>query len=105
MSRLDVHPHDLTDVRKILAGHVPEYDVYAFGSRVAGKTRKASDLDLAVMTHQPLDTLRMADMREAFSESDLPFKVDIADWAATKENFRKIIRENRFKIQIGKKQK
>ena len=105
MRSVDLHSRNLATVREILAGQVPEYDVYAFGSRVTGKARKASDLDLAVMTDKPLETLRIADLREAFSESDLPFKVDIVDWAGIKENFKKVIRENRLKIQAGKKQK
>lgn len=104
MSPLDVAPRDLETVRRILVEHVPEYDVYAFGSRVTGKARKASDLDLVVMTVQPLETYRMTDLREAFRESDLAFKVDVVDWAATKENFRKIIRQNRLKIQNGRKE-
>ncbi|MBI2094700.1 MAG: nucleotidyltransferase domain-containing protein [Candidatus Omnitrophica bacterium] len=104
MSVFDVLPRDLDTVRRILARGVPEYDVYAFGSRVAGKARKASDLDLAVMTDEPLPALRVADLREAFSESDLPFKVDLVDWAGAKEDFKKLIRQNRLKIQSGKKQ-
>lgn len=103
MSPLDVPSQDLTTVQRILARHVPEYDVYAFGSRVAGSARKASDLDLAVMTEKPLDTLRRADLKEAFSESDLPFKVDIVEWAGINENFKKIIRKNRYRIQTGNK--
>ena len=103
MSRLDVSSHELAAVRQILAVHVPEYDVYAFGSRVRGNAGKSSDLDLAVMTERPLDTLRKADLREAFSESDLSFKVDLTDWAGISEDFKKIISESRFKIQTGKK--
>ena len=103
MSSLDVHSRDLATVRRILARHIPECDVYAFGSRVTGKARKASDLDLAVMTRKPLDAMRRADLREAFSETGLPFKVDLVDWAGTKENFRKIILQNQFLVQTGKK--
>ena len=103
MKPLDVDSRDFATVLRILSKHVPEYDVYAFGSRVTGNARRASDLDLVVMTEKPLDTLRMADLREAFSESDLPFKTDIADWAGIRESFKKIICQNRFKIQTRKK--
>lgn len=105
MTPVDVHSRDLQTVKRILAEHVPECDVYAFGSRVTGKARKASDLDLAVMTDKPLDTLRRADLREAFSESDLSFKVDIVDWSAIKEDFRKHVLENRRRIQTAMKRK
>jgi len=33
-----------------------------------------------------------AELAEAFSESDFPFKVDIVDWATTSERFREVIR-------------
>jgi type I restriction enzyme S subunit len=64
-------------VKEILEKNVLEYDVYAFGSRVTGKARAYSDLDLAVMTEQPLSLGKYASLRDDFSESDLPWKVDI----------------------------
>ncbi len=100
---MSMDARDFATVLRILSKQLPEYDVYAYGSRVTGKAGKSSDLDLAVMTESPLETMRMADLREAFRESDLPFKVDIADWAGIKENFRSIICQNRVRIQSGKK--
>ena len=91
MGRIKITPQELEIVKKILEQHVPEYAVRAFGSRVHGKARRSSDLDLAVMTDVPMEILRMVNLKEAFSESDLPFKVDIVDWAETSENFRWII--------------
>ena len=83
----------------ILRRHVPEYEVRAFGSRVHGRPRKFSDLDLAIMTDRPLDTGRMAGLRDDFTESDLPYKVDLVDWAATSAAFRRIIEQRFLAIQ------
>ncbi len=33
----------------------------------------------------------LGSLKHAFSESDLPFRVDVVDWAATEAGFRKII--------------
>jgi uncharacterized protein len=99
MKQIDVSVKDLESVRQILSEYVPEFEVRAFGSRVQGSARESSDLDLVVMTDKPLDALRMADLREAFSDSDLPFRVDVVDWAATKERFQKIIGERAVTIQ------
>jgi predicted nucleotidyltransferase len=85
-------PGELEIVREILRRHVPGREVWAFGSRVKGKARTFSDLDLAVLGDQPLALSVRADLAEDFSESDLPFKVDIVDWATTSERFREIIR-------------
>ena len=51
------------------------------------------------MTAEPLDITNLAELRENFTESDLPFKVDILDWASISESFRKIIKEKCLVIQ------
>ena len=91
MKAIDVRPQDLEKVLAILDRHLPGRAVRAFGSRVAGKAKAFSDLDLAVMGEKPLSAAVMADVREEFRESDLPFKVDVVDWAATRDDFRRII--------------
>ncbi len=91
MKAIDIRPKDLEKVLAILDRHVPGREVRAFGSRVAGKVKAFSDLDLAVLGAEPLTASVLADMREAFRESDLPFKVDVVDWAATRDSFRRII--------------
>ena len=91
MTSIDIHPADLETVRRILREHVPALDVRAFGSRVAWQARETSDLDLALMTDRPLTVARMADLRAAFTNADLPFRVDIVDWADTSESFRRIV--------------
>jgi uncharacterized protein len=89
-----LQPSELQIVREILKRHVPEFAVWAFGSRVHRRQLKAhSDLDLAIMTRDPLPLNRFLDLKVAFSESDLPFRVDIIDWASTKPEFRKLIIE------------
>jgi len=42
---------------------------------------------------------KSGDLKDAFIESDLPFKVDVADWAAASENFKKIIKTDRSLVQ------
>jgi predicted nucleotidyltransferase len=58
-----------------------------------------SDLDLVIRADKPLTLLHLANLSEAFSESDLPFKVDVVDWATTQENFRRIIEEHHVVLQ------
>ena len=98
---VDLRPDHLELVKHILAGHVLEYEVRAFGSRVRWTAKETSDLDLVVMTDAPLDLARLADLQEAFSESDLPFRVDVLDWAAIAEDFRRIIKQEYVVIQPG----
>ncbi|MGF1640346.1 MAG: nucleotidyltransferase domain-containing protein, partial [Rhodospirillales bacterium] len=78
---IDVRPDHWKIVRRILRRHVPERDVWAFGSRVTGAAKPHSDLDLAIIGDRPLPLAASAALAEAFSDSDLPWKVDIVDWA------------------------
>ena len=91
MKPIDIAPRDLDTVQGILARHIPLRDVRAFGSRVTQTAKPFSDLDLAVMGDRPLPDSLSAELKEAFRESDLPFKVDVVDWASTDAAFREII--------------
>lgn len=80
-------------IMQVLRQAVPEYAVWAFGSRVHGRGVKPfSDLDLAVITPDPLPSARLAALKSVFSESDLPFRVDVVDWAEADPAFQDIIR-------------
>ena len=90
---IDVAPPHLAIVRELLAKHVPACEVRAFGSRVKRTAKSYSDLDLAVIGTGKLQAGQLAELREAFTDSDLPFRVDVLDWHTISENFRHIIAE------------
>jgi uncharacterized protein len=90
---LELEPRHLVAVRRILEAHVPECDVRAFGSRVKGRAKPYSDLDLAVMTTSPLPIDVKVRLEHAFTESDLPFKVDVLYWDEIGEGFRRLIEQ------------
>ena len=84
---IDLRPHHLETVRQILAHYVPQCEVRAFGSRANWTAKDYSDLDLVVVASGKLseDTL-LRHLKEAFEESELPFRVDVLDWQATSPN-------------------
>ena len=87
-------------ITNILQQHIPEFTVWAFGSRVKPRHAKTySDLDLAVISQQPLTIQLQVQLEEAFEQSLLPWKVDIVDWASTSEHFRSIIKQHYCVIQ------
>jgi type I restriction enzyme, S subunit len=96
--RLDLEPEHLRIVQDILRQHVPQYEVWAFGSRVSGKAKQYSDLDLAIISDQPLSLSVSAGLHNACAESSLPFKVDVVDWAMASVEFRGIIEQTRFPL-------
>ena len=102
-SLIDIRPDHWIIVRDILRKHVPQYTVWAFGSRARRTAKPFSDLDLAILTDQPLPLDVSATLAEDFSESDLPYKVDLVDWAMTAETFRQIIERDKVVVQRREK--
>jgi type I restriction enzyme, S subunit len=47
-----------------------------------------------------LDWRTSAALADDFSESDLPFKVDVIDWAVTSMAFRKIIEKDKVVLHF-----
>lgn len=89
--QIDITPEERAIVLRILNEIVPDREVRAFGSRVTGNGKPFSDLDLAIMGDEPLSLETRARLEEAFSESELPWKVDVLDWAHTDMTFQNII--------------
>ena len=69
----------------------PRAMVWVFGSRATGGARRYSDLDLAIDAGRPLTLDEVGCLSEAFSESDLPYKVDVVDWHNLDTRFRQTI--------------
>jgi predicted nucleotidyltransferase len=90
-THLDLPVPELQMVLRILATHVPDRPVYAFGSRVAGNARRRSDLDLAIGGTAPLPLRTRAALADEFSQSDLSIRVDVVDLNAITPEFRKRI--------------
>ena len=99
MPPIDLNPRYWEIVRDILARHVPQYEVWAFGSRAKRTAKEYSDLDLAIITDQPMGLSLSAAISDDFVESDLPIKVDVIDWATTNETFRRIIESDKVVVQ------
>jgi type I restriction enzyme S subunit len=85
---IDLEPHLLQRVRSILRQHVPDCEVWAFGSRVGSSSKSFSDLDLAVIAAKELPTRQLALLAHAFEHSDLPIKIDVLDWNAASQAMR-----------------
>ena len=83
---------DMTDkqrrtVLELLRSHLPDTEVWAYGSRVRWNARPSSDLDLVAFA-TPEQRRQVSNLREAFEESNLPFRVDLFVWDETPEYFR-----------------
>lgn len=95
---LDLTHDELLLLQALLKKHLPDIEVWAYGSRVNGKTHFASDLDMVAFA-RPEQALAIAELRKALEESNLPFRVDLFVWDQVPENFRKVIRERYVVVQ------
>ena len=90
MCAIDITAEQRKTVLALLARHLPNTTAWVYGSRVKWTSRPESDLDLVVFA-KPEQERRVSDLREAFEESNLPFRVDLFVWDEVPEQFRKTI--------------
>ena len=95
---LDLAPKHVAIVRDILAKHVPGSQAWAFGSRVQGTAGKFSDLDICLNAASPMSYEDKANLKLAFSESDLPFVVDVVDLKRCSPRFTQEIERMRISL-------
>ena len=101
-------PIDITaDQRKtllaLLKRHLPNTTAWVYGSRVKWTARPQSDLDLVVFA-TPEPKRQVSELREAFEESNLPFRIDLFIWDAVPEQFRKQIEAEHVVLVVEEKQ-
>ena len=99
---IDLAPHHLETVRRILTSSVPDYEVRAFGSRVSNAAKPYSDLDLVIVGQAALGADELRLLREEFENSDLPIRVDVVDWNTISASFREVIERNQFVLQASR---
>ena len=95
---MDVSDSHLQEVRQILRSVVPGVKATIFGSRLKPVHHPYSDLDLALYSGAPIDLLKLSELEEAFSNSDLPYKVDVVDLARVTPEFRRIVEQQEVPI-------
>ena len=84
---IDLAPEHRETVLALLRKHLPGAAAWAYGSRAQWTANPHSDLDLAVFP-APRQARAVADLREAFEESNLPFRVDLFVWDDIPAEFR-----------------
>ena len=91
---IDLEPRYFEAVKNILNNRLKNsrIKVYVFGSRVNGKTKAASDIDLALDGGVKLDYFKViAPLKEDFEESNIKYSVDIIDLNTITDSFKKHI--------------
>lgn len=98
---IHVTPQELRIISSILHEYASDCEVWAFGSRVRGDYKPYSDLDLVIKGRERFSIRSMGELREAFQECVLPFRVDVADWHALSADFKEAISTELFPLVHG----
>lgn len=81
------HQHVLINLLKT---YLPDTTVWAYGSRTNGTSHSGSDLDIVAFI-QKKQRSQVSLLKEAFEESNLPFRVDLFIWDEIPKSFQKNI--------------
>jgi uncharacterized protein len=93
MKKIDLTKDELKIILKILKNR---QDTVVFGSRAKGKSKKFSDLDICLK-----DSIKDSEyelLKEAFEESNLPFKVDLIEYDKISVFFKDLVDKEGIKI-------
>lgn len=101
--QLSLRPGDRERIEALLRHYLPNIEVWAYGSRVNGRSHDASDLDLVLRGAElePIAESSFTDLVDAFEESDIPILIDVHDWARLPESFHQDIEHNYVVLQEG----
>ena len=99
----DIDAAQRKTVLALLERHLPNTAAWAYGSRAKWTARPQSDLDMVVFA-SPEQNGQVSHLREAFEESNLPFRVDLFVWDAVPEKFRRQIEAEHVVLVAGRKQ-
>ena len=100
---LHLSPRHREKLTALLREHLPGVEVWAYGSRVSGRSHDGSDLDLVLrgpgLRAVPLEQL--GDFTEAVRESTLPFLVEARDWTRLPARFHAAVERGYVVLQHG----
>lgn len=102
--RLHLLPKHRRALEALLREHLPDVEVWAYGSRVNGRSHDGSDLDLVLRGPdlKEIPTGQLGDFEEAVRESNIPFLVEARDWTRLPERFHpEIEREYAVLVEAG----
>ena len=102
--RLHLKPRHRCMLEDILRAHLPDVEVWAYGSRVSGHSHGGSDLDLVLRSPnlEQIPIRKLVDLEEALRESTIPLLVEARDWARLPESFHCEI-ERDYVVLVGVK--
>ena len=103
LAGLRLQPRHWALLRDLLAQHVPQAEVWAYGSRVNGTAHETSDLDVVLRhpTELSQDVPGWDGLKEALQNSALPILIDVHLWSRLPPSFHANIEAAYVVLQPG----
>lgn len=98
METLDLEERHKDFIINSITAIIPDVEIFIYGSRVKGKARKYSDVDIALKCDEEIPFDTMLKLKAFFSDSIFPYMVDIIDLNSISENFKTRIQNDLLKI-------
>ena len=86
-------------VLEILKEYFDKYSFYYYGSRIKGTFNKTSDLDILIRGNQEMPLRNLAELKEKFDKSKLPYIVNFTDYNAIDEKFFNLIEDDLVSVE------
>ncbi|MEI7474960.1 MAG: restriction endonuclease subunit S [bacterium] len=96
--KIDVDINYQKIIKDLLKRYIPNTEVWAYGSRVKWTSKPQSDLDMVVFASKE-EKIAASNLKEAFEESSLPFRVDLFIWDEVPEQFHDNIKKEHVVLQ------
>ncbi len=90
-------------ILSLLERFIPNTEVWVYGSRAKWTARPYSDLDMVAFVEDNQKN-KVFQLKEAFEDSDLPFKVDFFIWDEIPQEFHENIKKEHVVLQKRKKE-
>ena len=94
---IDISGEQREAILTLLERHLPGTAAWVYGSRTKWTSRPQSDLDLVVFS-TPEQRVQVGALRDAFEESDLPFRVDLFVWDDVPDAFHEEIKAEHVEL-------
>jgi predicted nucleotidyltransferase len=76
---MNLEPKFISLIKNIISKHLPQAEIFIFGSRTTKTNQEFSDVDIAIKCDE-LTFSSLALIKFDLEESDLPYKVDVANY-------------------------
>lgn len=93
-----ISQEDENFIFRTIQSYFPKAEIIIFGSRISGKCRKYSDIDICIKADSPLNLATWSKLEETFANSDLEWIVDLSDYHLLTDDFRKHVLDTGAKV-------